>query len=249
MNKHHQMPDRGLLRVGAASAIVGVVAAVVQSAVDPSYPDDPSEAILRASQSHFLTFSRVLDMTAFLLLLVGVSVITRVFSAGRGSAWAWVARTLFVVSAAAGATATMVVGSLPEIARSWAEANPALKPGYVAVYDALDDVTGGMFAVSWAALGLFGIVYAVALSRSDLFSKTLAGISAASGVALVSAIVVGIVFQVPVAFVLLVLGLVLSYVVIVASSLKLLRISGAPKVETSHTSNATFSAAQAAPSL
>lgn len=249
MNKHHQMPDRGLLRVGAASAILGVVAAVVQSAVDPSYPDDPSEAILGASQSHFLTFSRVLDMTAFLLLLVGVSVITRVFSAGRGRAWARVARTLFVVSAAAGATATMVVGSLPEIARSWAEANPALKPGYVAVYDALDDVTGGMFAVSWAALGLFGIVYAVALSRSDLFSKTLAGISAASGVALVSAIVVGIVFQVPVAFVLLILGLVLSYVVIVASSLKLLRMSGAPKVETSHTSNATFSAAQAAPSV
>ncbi len=44
----------------------------------------------------------------------------------------------------------MIVGSLPDVVRSWAEANPALKPGYIAVYDALGDVSGGVFAVSWA---------------------------------------------------------------------------------------------------
>ena len=40
-----------------------------------------------------------------------------------------------VARCASGAIATMIVGSLPDVARSWAEADPALKPGYIAVYE------------------------------------------------------------------------------------------------------------------
>lgn len=222
MNHQHQsVGDRTYLRVGAGSAVLGVVAALVQSALDPSYSDDPTKAIQQASLSHFLTLSRILDMTSFLLLLVGVVAITKVLSAGRGASWARVARTLFTVSAASGAIATMIVGSLPDVARSWAEANPALKPGYIAVYDALGDVSGGVFAVSWASLGIFGIVLSVALSRDDDFPKALTWISAASGVALASAVAAGVGFQVSAAFALLLLGLLLSYVVLVASSVRI----------------------------
>jgi hypothetical protein len=225
----HQFPAPHIafLRVGAVSGIVGVVAALVQTAINPSYPDDPASAIEQASLSHALTLSRVLDMTAFLLLLIGVSVVTTVFRVGRGAEWARLARTLFAVSAAAGAIATMVVGSFPEIAASWADAPPAVQPGYVAAYDALDHVSGGMFAVSWAALGLFGVVFAVALWRSDEFSNLVAGLSTTSGVALVGAVVIGVGFQVPIAFVLLILGLVLSYVVVVATSVRALRLAHA----------------------
>ena len=229
MTQQETQSGRVLLRTGAASAVLGVVAALVQTGIDPSYPDDPSEAIKQASQSHFLTSSRVLDMSAFLLLLVGVVVITRVFSAARGGPWAAVARALFTVSAAAGAIATMIVGSLPDVAHAWGEATPALKPGYIAAYDALGHVSGGVFAVSWTSLGLFGIVYAVALRQSDLFPRRLGWISCASGLALVSAVVLGIAFQVPVAFVLLVLGLLLSYVVIGASAFRVWRIAGAAR--------------------
>ena len=109
-------PHTAFLRVGAVSGIVGVVAALVQSAINPSYSDDPASAIEQASLSHALTLSRVLDMTAFLLLLIGISVVTTVFRVGRGAEWARLARTLFAVSAAAGAIATMVVGSFPDIA-------------------------------------------------------------------------------------------------------------------------------------
>ena len=232
MNHTQQLPERGLLRLGAVSGVLGVIAALVQSFIDPSYPDDPGEAIQQASLSHFLTFSRVLDMTAFLLLLVGVSVITSAFPAARSAAWARLARILFTVSAAAGAIATMIVGSLPDIAQSWAEATPASKPGYVAVYDALGNASGGVFAVSWVALGFFGVVFGVAIWRSGVFSKTLAGVSVASGVALVGAIVVGIAFQVDAAFLLLILGLLLSYVVIVASSVKVWRLAGVSERET-----------------
>jgi hypothetical protein len=233
MTQQESQSGRALLRAGAACALLGVVAALVQTSLDPSYSDNPGEAIQQASQSHFLTFSRVLDMSAFLLLLVGVMVITRVFPAARGGAWAGVARGLFTASATAGAVATMIVGSLPDVAQAWAEATPDLKPGYVAAYDALDNVSGGVFAVSWTMLGAFGIVYAVALSHSDLFSRKLAWISGASGISLVGAIVVGIGFQVSVAFLLLFLGLLLSYVVIAASALKVLRLAGAagPTVE------------------
>ncbi len=128
MTQQETRSGRVLLRTGAATAALGVVAALVQTGINPSYPDDPSEAIRQASQSHFLTSSRVLDMSAFLLLLVGVVVITRVFSAGRGGPWTAVARALFTVSAASGAIATMIVGSLPDVAHAWEKATPALKP-------------------------------------------------------------------------------------------------------------------------
>jgi len=92
MNHQHQsVGDRTYLRVGAGSAVLGVVAALVQTALDPSYSDDPTKAIQQASLSHFLTLSRILDMTSFLLLLVGVVAITKVLSAGRGASWARVA--------------------------------------------------------------------------------------------------------------------------------------------------------------
>jgi hypothetical protein len=233
MTQQESQSESALLRTGAACALLGVVAALVQTSIDPSYSDNPGEAIKQASQNHFLTFSRILDMSAFLLLLVGVTVITRVFSAARGGAWAGVARVLFTVSATAGAVATMIVGSFPDIAQAWAEATPALKPGYIAAYDALDNVSGGVFVVSWTTLGVFGIVYAVALSQSDLFPRKLAWISGASGLALIGAIVVGIGFQVSIAFVLLVLGLLLSYVAIAASALTVWRLAGAagPTIE------------------
>jgi hypothetical protein len=220
-------PDPAFLRVGAVSGVLGVVAALVQTALNPSYSDDPASAIEQASLSHALTLSRVLDMTAFLLLLIGVSVVTTMFRVGRGAEWARLARMLFAVSAAAGAIATMVVGSLPDIAASWADSSPAVQPGYVAAYDALGDASGGIFAVSWAALGGFGVVFAVALWRSDEFSNVVAGISAASGIALAGAVVIGVGFQVPIAFVLLILGLLLSYAVVVASSVRAWRLAQA----------------------
>lgn len=217
--------DRGFVRVGAVSGVLGVVAALFQTAINPTYSDDPARAIEQASLSHLLTLSRVLDMTAFLLLMVGVCVITTVFRPGRGAEWARVARTVYALSAAGGAIATMVVGSFPDIAESWAEAAPVDQPGYVAAYDALDHVSGGVFAVSWAALGLFGIIFAVALWRSADFSNVTAGISATSGIALVGAVVVGVGFQVSAAFVLLILGLLLSYVIVVWSSVRVWRLT------------------------
>jgi hypothetical protein len=227
MSNQFPAPDTRFLRVGAISGILGVVAALVQTATNPSYPDDPARAIEQASLSHALTLSRVLDLTAFLLLLIGISVVTTVFRVGRGAEWARLARTLFVVSAAAGAIATMVAGSFPDIAASWADAPAAVQPGYVAAYDALDHVTGGIFGVSWAALGFFGVVFGVALWRSDEFSHRLAGLSMASGVALLGAVVVGVGFQVQFAFVLLILGLVLSYAVVVMATVRVLRLAKA----------------------
>jgi hypothetical protein len=93
--------DRILLRTGAVAAVAGVVTALVQTAVDPSMPDDPVQAIRKASESNLLPLSRLLDMAAFLLLLVAVAVITRALIAGPGAAWARIGLAFFTVSAGA----------------------------------------------------------------------------------------------------------------------------------------------------
>jgi len=225
MNQQEPSCDRMLLRVGAIAAVMGVVLALVQTAIDPSRPDNPALAIRTVSDSNMLAFSRVLDMCAFLLLLVAVAVLTRALSAGRGAAWGRIGLVFFTVSAGAGAIATMIVGSFVDIADDWAKAPAGQKAGYVAAYDALDNVSGGVFAVSWAALGVFGLLFAVAISRSGLFPRPLAWISAVSGLASIIAIVVGIGLRGGGAFFFLLLGLLLSYVVILSLGVKLWRLA------------------------
>ena len=46
MTQQETRSGRVLLRTGAATAALGVVAALVQTGINPSYPDDPSEANL-----------------------------------------------------------------------------------------------------------------------------------------------------------------------------------------------------------
>jgi hypothetical protein len=217
--------DRKLLRIGAGTAVAGIVAALVQTAIDPSMPDDPAQAVRKASESNMLAFSRLLDAAAFLLLLVAVAVATRALSAGRGAAWARIGLVFFTVSAGAGAIATMIVGALPDVADAWATAPAARKPGYVAVYDALDSVSGGVFAVSWAALGVFALLYAVGIAKSRIFPSPLVWIAAASGLASITAVIVGVGFQGGGAFLFLLLGLLLSYVLILSLGVKLWRLA------------------------
>jgi hypothetical protein len=219
--------NRALRRVGSAAAIAGVIAALVQTAIDPGIPDDPREAIRQAAGGRLLATSRLLDMAAFLLLLTAVAVVTGTFSQERAKGWARAGLTLFAVSAGAGAIATMTVGALPDVAKAWADGPPGLKPGYVAAFDALNNVSGGIFAVSWAALAIFGLLYAAAMRAEGTFARWLPWVSMASAVSALTALAGGTGFQVDIAFAFLVLGLLLSYLVIVTLGLRLWRSSRA----------------------
>jgi hypothetical protein len=227
MNQQETSIDRTLLRTGAIAAVAGVVAALVSTAIDPPRPDDPARAIQQASESNMLALSRVLDMAAFLLLLLAVAIVTSALSAGNGAAWARLGLAFFTVSACAGAIATMIVGSFADIGDDWANAPAGQKAGYVATYDALENVSGGVFGVSWAALGGFGLLFAVAISRSRMFPRPLAWISATSGLAGIIAIVVGIGLHGEAAFLFLLIGLLLSYIVILSLGTKLWRLGSA----------------------
>ena len=229
MKSDTRLHNRTLLRAGSLAAVGGVVVALVSTVIDPGLPDEPEQAILEASKSHLLTFDRLLDAAAFLLLLIAVSVVTQTFSSERARGWARVSLALFIVSAGAGAIATTVVGSLPDVADAWAEAPAALKAGYVASFDALNDASGGIFAVSWVALALFGLVFAQAISCEETYPHWVAWVSAVSGALIAGALILGVAFRVGIAFVLLLLGLALSYVVITAIGVRLWR------VETMHT--------------
>src|SRR6266545_8106075 len=142
MNQNEMSYDPTLLRTGSIAAVAGVVTTLVQTAIDPSMSDDPAQAIRKAAASNMLAVSRLLDMAAFLLLLVAVAIVTRALSTGRGGGWARIGLAFFTVSAGAGATATMIVGSLADVGDAWATAPAARKGGYVAAYDALDNVSG-----------------------------------------------------------------------------------------------------------
>ena len=73
--------------------------------------------------------------------------------------------------------------------------------GYVAAFDAIDNASARVFSVSWAAVGGFGIVLAVALRRSRLYSASVARISVASELALMAAMILGIGCHIAAAFV------------------------------------------------
>jgi hypothetical protein len=86
----------------------------------------------------------------------------------------------------------MIVGSLADVGDAWATAPAARQGGYVAAYDALDNISGGIFAVSWSALAVFALLYAVAIAKSRIFPRLLGWISVASGLASITAVVAGV---------------------------------------------------------
>jgi len=121
----------------------------------------------------------------------------------------------------------MIVGALPDVAKAWADGPAGLKAGYVAAFDALSNASGGIFAVAWAALAIFGLLYAAAMRAEGTFARWLPWVSAASAVSTLTALALGTGFQLDIAFVLLVLGLLLSYLVIVTLGVRLWRSSRA----------------------
>jgi len=221
--------NRVFHRVGSVAAIGGVVAALVQTVIDPGIPDNPQEAIRQAADSRLLASSRLLDMAAFLLLLVAVAVVTDTFAQKRAKGWARAGLALFTVSAGAGATATMIVGALADVGSAWADAPAGLKAGYVATFDAVSNVSGGIFAVAWAALAAFGLAYAAAMLVEGSFSRWLPWMSVGSAVSILAALALGLGFGLDIAFVVLVLGLLLSYLVIVTFGVRLWRSSRVPR--------------------
>jgi hypothetical protein len=229
MDREGTVRNRAFYRVGSVAAIGGVVAALVQTAIDPGMPDDPQEAIRKAAESRLLASSRLLDMAAFLLLLVAVAVVTDTFSQKRARGWARAGLALFAVAAGAGAIATMVAGALTDVASAWADAPAGLKAGYVATFDAVSNVSGGIFAVAWAALAVFGLLYAAAMVLEGTFPRWLPWMSAGSAASAVTALALGTGLQLDIAFVFLVLGLLLSYLVIVTLGVRLWRSSRAPR--------------------
>lgn len=231
MDREGTARNRALHRVGSVAAIGGVVAALVQTAIDPGVPDDPQQAIRQVADSHLLASSRLLDLAAFLLLLVAVVVVTDTFSERKARGWARAGLVLFAVSAGAGAIATMIVGALTDVADAWADAPSGLKAGYVATFDALRNVSGGIFAVAWAALAAFGLLYAGAMLLEGTFPRLLAWVSVGSAVSTVTALGLGFGLRLDIAFVLLVLGLLLSYVVLVAFGVRLWRSSRLPRAQ------------------
>ena len=122
----------------------------------------------------------------------------------------------------------MVAGALADVADAWADAPASLRAGYVATFDVLDDTSGAVFVVAWAALALFGLLYSVAIHAEARFPRWLTPLCAASAATIIAGLAIGFAFQADAAFVLLLLGLLLQHVVILVIGLDLWRLADTP---------------------
>jgi hypothetical protein len=209
-----------LARTAQVTAVCGVAVEIAQTVFDPALPTDASTALSRLATSRAVGFSRVVDLFGLLLLLIAVAVTTEALRGLPGSSMARVALVMFTVSTAAAAIATMVVAALPDVARSWASAPPSEQPAYRSGYHILIHVSGAVFAVAWASLGAYDLLVAAAVKDNGRFPRALPWISAAAGLAVLAAVPLGVSGS-NVAFVLLLTGLLLFYVALITTTLRL----------------------------
>lgn len=179
------MRERSLYRIGAVSAIVGSVLAVVVNLLHPRTPDIARvEAFLpMVAGSAGWVGDHVGILFAVLLVTGGLVVISRSIGTEPGAAWAALGLAGALVSTAIGLVWMATDGiAMKVVADAWASAPPAEKA--VAFRDGflLAKVNIALFTV-WDICFFGGtfILYGLAVATSDAYPKWLGWVAMAAG--------------------------------------------------------------------
>ena len=173
------MTERRLLRIGAAAAFVGAIAAIVLLAVipveDEEYIDAPAAAFQEiASNAFWIPWSTLL-LLSMLLILGGLGAISRSMTGDRGEVWS---RAGFIAAAVGAAVGVVLMGvdgtALKKAAESWVNASAPDKAAAFSAAEALAGISLGLAAL-WVTVffGLVGALYGLAISVGNRYPRWL----------------------------------------------------------------------------
>ena len=189
-----QSSERALLRIGAASAIIGSIALMVANVLHPRSPEiqvyeRQIEAV--AASGNWVTVHLVW-VVASLFLLAGMLAIGRSITTGPGAAWGWFANAGALVSTS---IISVLIGldglASKAIHVAWANAPAAEKATALQIALAMEEIDVGLFTIYIIVFfGITFMLYGLAVSLGETYPRWMGWIAFILGLA---SLVVGLI--------------------------------------------------------
>jgi hypothetical protein len=174
------MNHRRLARVGALAAVIGALAQVTATVLEPERAEDPLKAISTIAGSGIWTLDRLIDLAGLLLAVGALAVVGRTFTGGPGRDWAHVGQPFLAVMGALGASAILTGATLKDVADAWTAAGPAAKPAHLAVFAAASQTTDAFFFCAFVAMALYVGTLSAAILTGGVYARWIGWVCAAS---------------------------------------------------------------------
>ncbi len=179
------MPERKLLRIGAVSAIVGAILAIVFNILHPRNLGPPDmEALLRMiADSTIWVGDHIGIIIVILLFLGGLTALYRSITGEPGAAWARLGFVAVLLSSTLGVITFAIDGlAMKEVAAAWANAPAAEKAVTFLVAAGLEHVSFSLFSIwIFAFWGVTFILYGLAVALSDVYPRWLGWVALVVG--------------------------------------------------------------------
>jgi hypothetical protein len=171
-----EMPERTLFKIGSASAIVGMILAIIFNILHPRASDTSAAALVpKIAASGIWRTDHLALAVAVVLATCGLVAIYRSITAGRGAALARLGFAGALVSAGVFLVLIAMDGvAMKELAQAWAGAPAAEKATAFRVAAAVGEVNAAIFFLwTFAFFGVTILLYGLAVALSDVYPKWL----------------------------------------------------------------------------
>jgi hypothetical protein len=217
------MLDRRMLRWGAVAAVVGALAQITATVLEPQRSSNPYKAVRTVADSSIWQTERFLDLIGVMFTVGTLAVIARTFTEPRSRQCAGVGSPFFILMGGLGCAAVLVGSSLKNTADAWADAQPAAKQSYVAAFDSASMVTDALFFGAFLALGIYLVTLSCAFLTDNAYSRRFGWAAASSGTLVIAGDL--LLLLADAAFILLLLGFLVFLGLLVALGVALWRQS------------------------
>ena len=179
------LPDRTLLRIGAVSAVLGVVVLIGGNAIHGG--DDPANLAVSLPQyaaNDNWVVAHILQFLGFLLILGGLVALHRSIPAEPGAALARLGLvTALVAVGVYGANQAVDGIAIKFVAEEWVSAPAAEKEVAFRVAEAVRHIEIGTSSFSALIFGMSLVLYGLAIAVSDVYPRWIGWITASIGLA------------------------------------------------------------------
>jgi hypothetical protein len=160
--------ERHFSKVGAAAAVLGLLAYVVSAVLHPWTPPHETEAAFAdyAVETGWALY-HLGELLGILLMSAAVFALAWRLRRGIAGVWAALGAAAMLLSASVYAIFTAVDGvALGVMVRRWAEAGPEQQELLYETAFAVRQVEGGLFSIQWLLFGIAAGLFAVAFFAS-----------------------------------------------------------------------------------